>query len=939
MVQEFKERTVQQSGQVPGYQNVSYSPDAFGAASARALQGLGGSISDVGQIIARVDEEKKTNDVIDTVNKARDELRPVLYDPSKGIFAKQGQNAMNASADYETAAQPIYKKYIESETDPRKRRMLEKMWSQESDQNKDKVAIHELKELGNYKTEVSKATMYGAMEDAYNGYNDNKVVDAAIARSITAIEVNAEGLPPEALDLMKKEATSNIRLAAISRWAAEDPSKALTYYEQHKEDLSGKDHVAATQFVKAARKAQDVAHATAQILGTNRDGGFFRSRIVPAESSNNPNAVSRKNAIGLSQLTIPTARDMAKLTGHTELNGLTDAQLTEKLKADPDLNLELGEARWTQQLTRLNNDVEAALVAYNAGPDAADAFLAHNAGKAPGERDYDVPGWKGIKNESEAYVQKILGGVRTPATPLGQRMTAENWTLKHFRPEDIVAPTEGGAWVDARAAQSLDQLAENFQKKYPGLKVKINEEPSASGVTAGRRRGTSDPKDNPHVRKSQHIRGKAFDVQVQGWTDEQKAAFLADARSLGFTGIGFYGPGGHLHIDMGPARTWGRMPAWARDIMKQPAATVPGGNTDDVATRTGVLGANDKQGYFIDTKKTALGEWMAKADTIEDPEIRAGVMAQVKVQAAIIDNQRDAETAAAKQAAWDHMVNGGSVKDFRPDELSRMDPSFINVLTEFEAKLKKGDLVSDPKAYAKLQSLTDEELVKTDLMTEYANKLAWPELKAELNRQRETRKALAGEQHDSKLLEGTRTRTQIIGDIALENGWDRDDPKLGQLGRILDQRIEGQARDQGKPLTSTEIQDIADKLLIEDKFRSVTSTTVGQLFSGDFGPQGNAMGATNPDAFVAANEWAEVQPDDQKVLIERFEAIRGEAPDAEEATDLYNRAMRVWLGGKPSGPEEELEQIRTALEPRLGKLSPAELEKAHGRYLLKFLGQ
>src|SRR5690606_34568142 len=111
---------------------------------------------------------------------------------------------------------------------------------------------------------------------------------------------------------------------------------------------------------------------------------------------------------------------------------------------------------------------------------------------------------------------------------------------------------------------ALDSVADRMYQRFPGFKIKINEETTGdpNQPTAGRRRGTSDPKDNPHVTNSQHVTGgTAFDVQIQGWSDEQKAAFLTEARQLGFSGVGFYGPGGHLHIDMGKERTWGVVPA------------------------------------------------------------------------------------------------------------------------------------------------------------------------------------------------------------------------------------------------------------------------------------------------------------------------------------------------------------------------------------------
>ena len=931
MVQQFREREVQQSGQVPGYQNVSYPADAFGAAVGRALSQAGNSLQDFGSQIAQIDAQKKANDALDVRNHAADELRKTLYSPESGIFAAEGKNAMDATKRLDGALETIQKNIIDRETDPQTQQVLKKLWQRETEAAKDKVAVHQLNELGKYKVETSKATMYGAMEDAYNNYNDDKSIEAAINRSFEAIDVNASGLPKESLDLMKAEAKSNIRLAAISRWASEDPGKALEYYTAHKDDLSGKDHIAANQLVATAKKYQAINFEAAKIINGGVDD-FFISKIVPVESGGDPNAVSASNAIGLSQITLPTARDMARLTGNTELLTLSDAELKDKLKNDPELNLQLGKARWNEQLNRLGGDVEAALVAYNAGPKAADAFLAHNAGKPPGQRDYDVPGWKGIKSETEGYVKKILGQGPQEVVP-GQRMTAANWTLKNFKPEDLTAPTPGGAWVDARAATALDKLTDTMKQRFRGFQIRINEERDPNGVTAGRRRGTADPADNPHVKKSQHLKGTAFDVQIQNWTTEEKQAFIAEARKLGFKGFGFYGPQGHLHIDMGAERTWGRVPTWATESLKTPLGTTVA-ETPQEYNRTGTLAANSTPGYFIDTKKTALSQWMAQADAIADPEVRQGVQAQIKIAAATMDAQRDAETAEIKQSAWDVVANGGSISDFRPDQLSKMDPSFLNTLAEFEAKRKRGDTATDWTAYAQLQSLSEEDFAKTDIMTEYGTKLGPVELKGELIRQRETKAKLMGKDHDEELLANTRTRREIVDDVASSQGWKKDSPEFAMFNRRLDERILGEQAIKKSKLNAVEIQDIADKMLIEDKYSSMNPFSSGYYVN-----QGLAMDATSPDEFVAANTWDEVQPDDQKVLIERFERMRGRLPDEEEATDTYNRAIRVWLGGKPDGPEEEKTRLREKVEAKRGQVTDEYFEAFYGQYLLNFLGR
>lgn len=79
------------------------------------------------------------------------------------------------------------------------------------------------------------------------------------------------------------------------------------------------------------------------------------------------------------------------------------------------------------------------------------------------------------------------------------------------------------------------------------------------------------PEYNKAVRgasKSQHLKGKAIDVDVSGLSEAQKLELIRKASDAGFYGIGIYG--NSLHFDTGPRRVWGpsykrgSVPKWAR---------------------------------------------------------------------------------------------------------------------------------------------------------------------------------------------------------------------------------------------------------------------------------------------------------------------------------------------------------------------------------------
>jgi len=223
---------------------------------------------------------------------------------------------------------------------------------------------------------------------------------------------------------------------------------------------------------------------------------------------------------------------------------------------------------------------------------------------------------RGMNAQERAdYLAKLEDQAKQGLPQDGATMTRDNWTLGFYKPEDLLAPTDGGQKIDARAATMADRAAQRFFDET-GVRVRVNDPDTGQAGTAGRRRGVADPADNPHVANSQHLHGKAFDFQTQGLNEAQKARFLTILREEGFGGIGIYkGGAGHTHADAGPARVWddgGGIPGWAAEALKTPArpqgVTAPmartvehGRETDKRITRLekdDLLGAAEQAGVM-----------------------------------------------------------------------------------------------------------------------------------------------------------------------------------------------------------------------------------------------------------------------------------------------------------------------------------------------------
>ncbi len=119
----------------------------------------------------------------------------------------------------------------------------------------------------------------------------------------------------------------------------------------------------------------DLAAAAAQKYGL--DENIFKN-LVATESNWNPGSVSKKGAIGLTQLMPDTAAGL----------GVSNPY-------DPVQNLDGGARYLKQMLDQFGGDYSKALAAYNAGPGAV-------------QRANGVPQY----HETLSYVRKILGGGR-----------------------------------------------------------------------------------------------------------------------------------------------------------------------------------------------------------------------------------------------------------------------------------------------------------------------------------------------------------------------------------------------------------------------------------------------------------------------------------------------------------------------------------------------
>ena len=113
------------------------------------------------------------------------------------------------------------------------------------------------------------------------------------------------------------------------------------------------------------------------------------------------------------------------------------------------------------------------------------------------------------------------------------------WDWPNFSPAEIACRGTGKLLINEQALDCLQELRVALGK--PMIINSAYRSPEHNRAVGG-------------AKASKHLDGTAFDVSMANHDPEN---FIAAARRAGFRGIGTYPRSNFVHIDLGPARTWG----------------------------------------------------------------------------------------------------------------------------------------------------------------------------------------------------------------------------------------------------------------------------------------------------------------------------------------------------------------------------------------------
>jgi stress response protein YsnF len=372
--------------------------------------------------------------------------------------------------------------------------------------------------------------------------------------------IDASSLPTPEKDKLKRDWENTAQIAMLNQLLETDPQGVFRELGYDPRQLSP-----TTQFELVSRAVQW------------------------QESADNPNAVSGKGAVGLMQVMPATAREIAGKLGDAGFpSGENDTAVAAYL-TNPYVNKRYGEFYLKEQLRTFANTrdpLEAALVAYNAGPSVAQKWV---------ESGYDD---KVLPKETRDYKTNIMASIKSSP------VKGDPASVKFVGLGEGVSKDLQGRVADAFATVGQ-------------TKVKVN-----SGYRSKEKNAEVGGAD-----KSQHLDGNAMDIDVSGMKITERIELIKALSNSGVTGIGVYS--NSIHADLGGRRAWGpdhhdtSIPKWAQPVLGQHLnGTTPPPRA--VNQRYASLPYDTRQSFTskADQLVTSTAASAAKSSSVEKVEVK-----------------------------------------------------------------------------------------------------------------------------------------------------------------------------------------------------------------------------------------------------------------------------------------------------------------------------
>lgn len=973
---------------------VQVDADMFGAAQGRALAGIGQQLQGVGQRwLAKADEEKQKDQatkVTEATTRASATMRESLFGDG-GIYSQTGVNAEGSMNRAREMAEKTKNEIMEGLSSQEEKDAFGRVWTNYTESTLDSVANYEFKQRQATRTTAKASALDNMTSDVIANYDNPDMLKTNFDMARRTIRANSDGLPQEAVDKLERESISNMHLAVAQRLAIDSPGKALDYYKEHQEEFNGVDHAKANSMIAQVGRIRDVKDFVDQTMNAGPANDIV-SAVIGAESSGNPfTPPSSAGAAGLMQLMPATAREVAVSLGQAHVAQMTDEELVAywKTPEGQKMNVRFGRQYLGQQIQRFSKDgkadIEAALIAYNAGPANAEKWL--NAG-----RDYDV---LPKKSETLPYVQKVLsawkgqdfkgvgtsadiqarlkGGSSTyftgdPKAFLKTRLQSQHGPEAVDGMSDALADRVAAMMNDApgfvkdgldilsgyRSADRQAGIISRNMSKYGLDRSAWDADVKSMGAEAAGRKWAGQLKSSGMSEwygkpgGSQHQHGNASDL---GWKGGRFSTAPQEVRDWVKANAASYGltfPMGHepWHIETQEARGGKGSRPVAGDYASQRIAGAFGNDSvggDNEGTVEVSMPTADPANIYMDTVSpfsvdVKIGSLEAALSAArerfaDDPDMLAEAERQITATSKQLQGGQEEAIKAMKQSLLtDLLQNGKSPREADPQALAMIGTENIKQLFSLEDDIKGGGTRrTDDATYIELVNMNPAELRNVDLMT-YAPRLSGEDLKKFANMQADLKRG-----NTAAMQSSMQNRQQIVTATANVLGLQpsktpADAETLMALNRRLDVEVAAHIERTGQQPNGQEIQAMVDGLMIQGK------KTGGFFGVGSSGTKDRVFQVPTEELsnFYAASNYSEIPPAAVNQVGQTFRNIFGIMPDETSAVDTYNDMIRVQAGGSPVPPESIAAQIRQAFTRDQGRLPTAtELSTAYRKIILR----
>jgi len=950
---------------------IQVSADTFGAAQGRALQNVGANISDVAGAFREEEQKNDAAQVMDAYTDGSRRIRQAMYAPETGLLNKQGANAKGVTQSAERTSETIGAEIMGGLKTDEQKLAFQRMWARKSESVGDTAAGFEFNQAKAARTEAKTSALSNIQDDVVVNYNSPKALAANMDAARAMIRANPDGLSDEGVKALERGSISALHLSVIQRMVQDSPGQALDYYEAHKAEVNGADHAKAYTIIDSVSRARSADTAVKDIASTGPTISIFKA-VETAESAGDPTATSDAGAQGLMQVMPDTAREVAGQLGMKNVAAMTDEQLS-TYWATPEgqkANRTIGASYLNKQLVANNGDLEAALIAYNAGPQNAEKFL--NSG-----RDYSV---LPKSSETYGYVKKVMGAY------LGVDLSGKTEEEGSKGIQQAVRPgAVGNRYAGDSAAFLMTKLHKDKPASYindmqpllrDGLAAMMNDAPDyvkggldiLSGARSNERQAelwaaALKKYGSPEAARkwvappgnSQHNKGSAADLGWNGGEYSGAPKEVKDWVAANATRYGLTFPLGNedWHIETEGARKGARVnrddvatarinqaftdkPVEGRDAINDAMSQNIGRvATDGQGPSAAALYTQINQPFTVEQSKSNIDDWLdeARERYADNPPLLAEVERQLTQKWNGDVKDAEFQKDQLSKEVFGKILQGQSVKDMPVSVLQQLGEERVNKLITVETKFgKDGDDTSDEGTYYELSKLRPEQLKDIDLI-DYADKLSKQDFKMWADRQAAVTRTNTKDEASS----GMRTRTQIVSGMADTLGLKTEPGSEGAktmalFNRAMDQSIAAYTAQNGKAPDAIEIQKLADGLVIEGTIQKDWATDPSKMVF-ELTPEEKAN-------FTVAETVTDIPEDKQPAVATAYTKIFGDAPGEDPAVGFYNDMVRVGLGAAPEPPENLVPQIRQMFAKKYNR-APTAAEQAdiYRRLILKATGQ